>query len=129
MLSGRMIEVSRLHHVSFAVKDVEASRRFFGEVLGLPEIDRPPFKFRGAWYGIGDRALHLIEEADINKDAAARLGRSDHMALEVAGMDAVTAALDQAAIPYERGTNDALGFKQVFCADPDGHTIEFISFP
>ncbi len=126
---GRMIEISRLHHVSFAVKDVDASRRFFGDLLGLPEIDRPAFNFRGAWFGIGDRALHLIEEADANKDAASRLGRSDHMALEVGDMDAVTEALDQAAVPYERGTNETMGFRQVFCADPDGHTIEFINFP
>jgi catechol 2,3-dioxygenase-like lactoylglutathione lyase family enzyme len=57
MLTKLMIEVARLDHVSFAVQDVDASRRFFGGVLGLPEIDRPAFDFRGAWFGIGDRAL------------------------------------------------------------------------
>ena len=41
--------------------------------------------------------------------------------------DAVKQALDSAEIPYQLGTNDQLGFRQIFCADPDGHTIEFIS--
>ena len=31
----------KLDHVSFLVKDVERSRRFYGEVLGLREIPRP----------------------------------------------------------------------------------------
>ncbi|MDA0207084.1 MAG: VOC family protein [Acidobacteria bacterium] len=122
-----MIEIARLDHVSFAVQDVDASRRFFGGVLGLPEIDRPAFDFRGAWFGIGDRSLHLIEQEVASRTAAAKLTRADHMALEVKDMDAVKQALDSAEIPYQLGTNDSRGFRQVFCADPDGHTIEFIS--
>jgi catechol 2,3-dioxygenase-like lactoylglutathione lyase family enzyme len=47
MLTKLMIEIARLDHVSFAVQDVDASRRFFGAVLGLPEIDRPPSIFAG----------------------------------------------------------------------------------
>ena len=127
MLKNLMIEIARLDHVSFAVQDVDASRRFFGGVLGLPEIDRPALDFRGAWFGIGDRALHLIEQESDNRAAAAEKTRADHMALEVKDMDAVSQALDAAGIPYQLGTNDRLGFRQVFCADPDGHTIEFIS--
>jgi glyoxylase I family protein len=122
-----MIEIVRLDHVSFAVQDADVSRRFFGGVLSLPEIDRPAFDFRGAWFGIGDRALHLIEQEVVNRSAAAKLTRADHMALEVKDMDAVKLALDTAEIPYQLGSNDRLGFRQIFCADPDGHTIEFIS--
>ena len=127
MLTKLMIELARLDHVSFAVQDVDASRRFFGTVLGLPEIERPAFDFRGAWFGIGDRALHLIEQEGATRGGAARLTRADHMALEVKDMDAVKEALESAEIPYQLGTNDRLGFRQIFCADPDGHTIEFIS--
>ena len=85
------------------------------------------FDFRGAWFGIGDRALHLIEQEGASRGAAAKLTRADHMALEVKDMDAVKEALESAEIPYQLGTNDRLGFRQIFCADPDGHTIEFIS--
>ena len=127
MLTKLMIEIARLDHVSFAVQDVDASRRFFGTVLGLPEIERPAFDFRGAWFGIGDRALHLSEQEGATRGGAARLTRADHMALEVKDMDAVKEALESAESPSQLGTNDRLGFRQIFCADPDGHTIEFIS--
>lgn len=122
-----MIEIVRLHHVSFAVKDVAASRRFFGEILGIPEIERPDFGFRGAWYGIGDRQLHLIEQPDAGGEAQDKLTRSDHMALEVKDMAAVRTSLSEANIDFQMGTNDRLGFTQTFCTDPDGHTIEFIT--
>ncbi len=123
-----MIELVRLHHVSFAVKDLAASRRFFGEVVGLSELDRPAFNFAGAWYAVGDRQLHLIEQAGSDREIAAGLSRSDHMALEVADIAAVSQTLDSAGIAFQKGSNDALGMQQVFCSDPDGHTIEFVNY-
>ncbi|MFP6639347.1 MAG: VOC family protein, partial [Myxococcota bacterium] len=41
------------HHYSIDVSDVEASRRFYGELLGLPEIERPDFGMPGVWYQTG----------------------------------------------------------------------------
>lgn len=123
-----MIELVRLHHVSFAVRDLEKSREFFGRVVGLSEIERPAFQFRGAWYAIGDRQLHLIEQTGAGREVAGRISRSDHMALEVRDVDAVRKTLDAAGIPYQTGENDALGFSQIFCSDPDGHTIEFVRY-
>ena len=57
-----MVDLVKLHHVSFAIKDLDDSKRFFGGVLGLSEIERPGFNFAGAWYALGDRQLHLIQE-------------------------------------------------------------------
>ena len=123
-----MIELVRLHHVSFAVGDLTASKRFFGEVVGLPELDRPKFDFPGAWYAVGDRQLHLIEQTGAGRDAAGRISRSDHMAIEVKDLDAVRETLQGAGIEFQNGENAALGFEQVFCSDPDGHTIEFVVY-
>ena len=123
-----MIDIVRLHHVSFAVGDLDASKRFFGEVIGFQELDRPAFGFRGAWYAIGDRQLHLIEQAGAGREVAGRISRSDHMALEVKDIDQVRKSLEEAGIEYSTGGNDHLGFQQVFCSDPDGHTIEFVRY-
>ena len=57
--AGR-VDIRVLHHVSLPVGDLERSRRFYREVLGLEEIARPPFPFPGAWFRLGDRELHLI---------------------------------------------------------------------
>jgi catechol 2,3-dioxygenase-like lactoylglutathione lyase family enzyme len=123
-----MIELVKLHHVSFASKDLSASRVFFGGVLGLPEIERPGFQFPGAWYQLGDRQLHIIENRAEQSEGASRLSRSDHVALEVTDVDAVRATLARHGIPFQEGGNRTLGMEQVFCHDPDGHVIEFVHY-
>ena len=122
------IGLKRMHHVSFAVADLAKSKRFFGEVLGLPEDDRPAFNFPGAWYAVGDRQIHLIEEAGSGREVRGQISRSDHMAMEVEDVDAVTARLREFDIAYGEGGNERLGMKQAFCSDPDGHTIEFVQY-
>ena len=122
------IGLKRLHHVSFAVSDLAASRRFFGEILGLPEDERPDFNFSGAWYAIGDRQLHLIEQGSSGREVAGQISRSDHMAMEVADLEVVKARLKEFDIKFAEGSNDRLGMSQAFCSDPDGHTIEFVRY-
>lgn len=123
-----MMDILRLHHVSFAVRDLAASKRFFGEVIGFEELGRPSFNFPGAWYAIGDRQLHLIQQESAGREVGERISRSDHMALEVSDLEPVKKTLEEAGIEYQLGSNDALGFSQVFCSDPDGHTIEFVRY-
>ncbi len=122
------IGLKRLHHVSFAVSNLAASKRFFGEVLGLPEDERPDFNFAGAWYAIGDRQLHLIEDASGGREIRENIGRSDHMAMEVADLEVVKARLNEFEIQFAEGSNERLGMSQAFCSDPDGHTIEFVRY-
>ena len=123
-----MINLVKLHHVSFAIRDLEVSKHFFGGVLGLPEIERPGFGFSGAWYAIGDRQLHLIAETSNAEKGARQLGQSDHVALEVRGVEAVKKLLDDNGIEYGEGGNSSLGMDQIFCRDPDGHVIEFVYY-
>ena len=118
----------RLHHVSFSINDLTASKRFFGGVLGLPEAERPNFSFPGAWYALGDRQLHLIVESSQDRQPAGRISRSDHVALEVGDIGSVRAALESAGIEYGEGSNQTLGMDQIFCRDPDGHVIEFVRY-
>ncbi len=123
-----MIELVRLHHVSFTSRDLNATRAFFSGVLGLPEIERPGFQFRGIWYALGDRQLHIIENPGEGAEAASRLSRSDHVALEVSDVNAVRAALEKHGIAYQEGGNRSLGMEQIFCRDPDGHVLEFVKY-
>jgi catechol 2,3-dioxygenase-like lactoylglutathione lyase family enzyme len=123
-----MIPLVRLHHVSFAIKDLAASKRFFGEILGLAEVERPSFTFPGAWYALGDRQLHLIVDSSAGREGAGRISRSDHMALEVSDVGRVRKALQDAGIDFGEGSNQSLGMEQIFCRDPDGHVIEFVHY-
>ena len=117
-----------MHHVSFAVADLDASKRFFCEVLGLPEDDRPDFDFPGAWLAVGDRQIHLIEQTGAGRETQGRISRSDHLAMEVADLEVVKARLNDCRIEFVEGGNERLGMSQAFCSDPDGHTIEFVQY-
>jgi len=123
-----MIRLVKLHHVSFGARDLQASRAFFGGVLGLPEIERPAFGFPGLWYALGDRQLHIIENQAAEPGDAARLGRSDHVALEVEDLDSLRQTLQSHGIAFQEGVNRRLGMEQVFCHDPDGHVLEFARY-
>ncbi|MDA1313164.1 MAG: VOC family protein [Acidobacteria bacterium] len=123
-----MIDLVKLHHVSFAIRNLERSRKFFGEVLGLAEIERPSFRFPGAWYALADRQLHLIQASEPEPDVRPRISRSDHVALEVRDIEAVRGRLAEAGVEFREGGNRDLGMEQVFCQDPDGHVIEFVHY-
>ncbi len=50
--------------MSINVVDVEAAIAFYRDVLELPVLERPAFDFAGAWFGLGEQQLHLIEASD-----------------------------------------------------------------
>ena len=51
-----------IHHVSLTVEDIERSRKFYGDFLGLEEAERPDLGLPGAWYQAGPTQLHLIQK-------------------------------------------------------------------
>ena len=122
------IGLKRMHHVSFAVRDLAASKRFFCDVLGLAEDERPAFKFPGAWLKVGDRQIHLIQDSKGGRAVRKQISRSDHLAMEVADLEVVVRRLRECGIEFALGGNQRLGMSQAFCSDPDGHTIEFVQY-
>ena len=55
-----MMTVTAVHHVAVCVTDLARSKRFYADVLGLEEVERPPLSVEGAWYGLANGQLHLI---------------------------------------------------------------------
>lgn len=114
------------HHYSLDVSDIEVSRRFYGDLLGLSEIERPDFGIPGAWYQAGAVQLHLIqipEGVDVGSRPATLTPLAAHIAFEIDSYERVEAELREAGIDAQ-----ALGGQagQIFVRDPDGNTIEFI---
>jgi glyoxylase I family protein len=127
-------EVGTIHHVSLPVTDLERSRRFYTEILGLREIERPPFDFPGAWFGVGAQQLHLIVgENSTFRDGKAIDSRDIHFAVRVRSYREALQFLE--AKGYRDNADDELlrlkasprptaGFPQIYILDPDRHVIE-----
>ena len=81
--------VTGLHHVQVAAPEAceAAARRFYGELLGLPELEKPPplAARGGCWFELGEGELHIGVEEPFRPAAKA------HPALAVAS----PAALDR----------------------------------
>src|SRR5689334_12678438 len=74
-----------VHHVALTVADLERSRHFYLDVIGLKEIPRPPFNFPGAWFEIRNgQQLHLIVHTNPTMRTGKPLDSRDvHFALRV----------------------------------------------
>lgn len=122
-----MARVTALHHSSLLVSDLAAARVFYEGILGLrPSAKRPPLKYDGVWYEIGEQQIHLLLLP--NPDAAATRpehgGRDRHVALLIDDLEGMRAALEQAGVPY---TLSHSGRPAIFCRDPEGNAFELIS--
>jgi catechol 2,3-dioxygenase-like lactoylglutathione lyase family enzyme len=114
--------IDGLDHITVNAGDLDASRRFYVDVLGLHDGDRPAFDVPGIWlYAGGHPIVHLVGERERK---AANTGAFDHYAFEAADLSGVIARLKSSGIAYELFTVPGLGRKQVFVEDPDGVKIE-----
>jgi catechol 2,3-dioxygenase-like lactoylglutathione lyase family enzyme len=120
------IVVETLHHVSLVVTHLAAAKVFYGDVLGLPELPRPPFDFDGAWYAIGDRQLHLIVHptAKTLRGTTSIDSRDGHFALRVDDYDKTLAYLRSRGVTVRENRENVTPWAQLQITDPDGNVIE-----
>ena len=98
--------VKSIDHMGLVVEDLDLTRRFYHDFLGLTEIPRPAnFEFRGAWFETsGGDQVHVILASDTTSDsgipepgASKSGGLSTHWAFVVDDLDAYMA---KAAVSY-----------------------------
>jgi catechol 2,3-dioxygenase-like lactoylglutathione lyase family enzyme len=110
----------RLDHVQVAAPpgcEAEA-RRFYGELLGLPEIEKPEaLRGRG---GVWFDQLHIGVEEEFQP------ARKAHPALAVHNIDELATRLSEAGKRVE--WDDALpGIRRFYTSDPWGNRLELLS--
>ena len=67
-----------MEHFTVLAEDLDATRAFYRDILGLEEGYRPPLGFPGAWLYVGGRAiLYVIAGRALPEN---RAGVLDHMA-------------------------------------------------
>src|SRR5690606_2269513 len=135
-----------LNHFSIRTLDLDATRRFYAEVLGFVDGPRPPFPFPGIWLYAGDTGdyanavVHVIglDPEDPNglnqylgeRDNTGLHGSRavDRVAFCATGLADMMKRLDSAGVPYREREVPVLGLHQVFVDDPNGIVVE-LNFP
>jgi glyoxylase I family protein len=114
-----------LHHASLIVADTAVSLKFYRDVLGMQQTDRPDLGFPGAWLQLGAQQIHLLEldNPDPTTGRPEHSGRDRHIALSVPDLAPLKAVLDQNDITY---TLSKSGRQALFCRDPDGNALEIL---
>lgn len=132
------MDIQLLHHVAVNVRDLESSRQFYREILGLSEVPRPNFPFPGIWFRLaGEQRLHLIVHPDDGATFRGQKGidtRDLHFAVRVRsyretveflcakGYREDAAEFDPKAMKLQ--PHSTAGFPQIYICDPDRHVIE-----
>ena len=140
-----------LHHVGITVKDLEASIRFYHDVLGLEFSNEPSPWFDGPELGpavgvpgaalrqvsllVGDTTVELLEYKSPPSETTAPLDSNNigasHVAFLVEDIVAKKAELEGKGVTFFSDVNLVdegvlAGWRWVYFADPDGYPLELV---
>ena len=113
-----------IDHVQMAMpRGGEAlARRFYGELLGLTEIPKPPNLAArgGAWFTCGPLQLHLGVEDEFHP------AKKAHPGLLVSNLAELLETLAAAGFEVQHDSESIQDFDRAFTADPFGNRIELV---
>jgi catechol 2,3-dioxygenase-like lactoylglutathione lyase family enzyme len=127
--------LTELNHYLLVAKNLERTRKFYEEVLGMELAERPDFGFPGYWLKIGDDICVHLASQDPNDTRDTFLlkkhprgttgsGSVDHIAFLAKDANEVRDRIQKHKVPMHfRSFPDAKLF-QIFLKDPDDVTIE-----
>lgn len=116
-----MVGLDRLHHVGIVTEDLDGTRAFYMNVLGLREGPRNAFRNPGSWLYLGDTPIvHIITNVPRPSGVT---GKFDHFCLSAVGYDGWLARLGERQVPHQTDGQPS-GIRQIFFQDPNGVSIE-----
>jgi catechol 2,3-dioxygenase-like lactoylglutathione lyase family enzyme len=125
--------ITHMQHYMVLSKDLEKTRQFYCDVLGLRTGPRPPFDFEGLWIYVGDVAVvHVAAQASyaetgrLTDGVTARHGSGsvDHIAFSATGYDDLVASFRRHGVTFRATQVPGSDLRQLFVLDPDGIQIE-----
>jgi lactoylglutathione lyase len=119
----------RFNHIALYVRDLGASAAFYGEVVGLKEIENKTRRTEIRWFAFdGDREVHLISDPN-----APRPERpiADHFCLSTPHFDETLEYLRDRGVRYQSLMGEPMtfnlrgdGVRQAYFRDPDNYWVE-----
>ncbi len=127
--------LTKLEHFLVLTADLQATKRFYCEALGMQEGFRPDLGFPGTWVYAGDTpCIHIAEwesytahsrKTGIGASVPAHsTGAVDHIAFTGEDYDEIVARLEKCGVNFSRNDRPGTGLRQLFLSDPNGVKIE-----
>ena len=126
-----------LQHYTIEPSDLERTKDFYCDVLGLENGDRPPLGFPGYWlYSGGTATVHLMGTRKPREGIVVRgtekkfddTGRFDHIAFSASDLVGVRKRIESKKVKFREQVIPRTGGTQIFLYDPDGVGVE-LNFP
>ena len=132
-------------HYAIRTQDLDASERFYAQVMGFHAGYRPPFDFPGRWlyapgaaeaFGIvhligpdsGEPSSAMDYSGGHGTDTRTGTGPLDHIAFMGGNWDEMRIRLQRLGVAFQERTVPDLGLRQMFVTDPSGVRLE-LNFP
>ena len=111
--------VERTDFISVPVRDMERSKRFYAETLGLPSPDLE----ESGWpeFLIGNVSLYLVDPTNVGQ--AFEGPHTAHIALRVSDVAAARSELEANGVEFEGEILDTGVCHMAFFCDPDGNAL------
>lgn len=127
--------LTQLEHYLVISDDIERTRRFYCDALGMRVGFRPELAFDGYWLYVGDvPCIHVAERHSYRRYSESigipvtpggeGTGMIDHVAFNATDFDATLARLREQGVEPAQNLLDDIGLRQLFLDDPSGVKIE-----
>ncbi len=123
--------VNQLFHIAIKSANVEATRRFYVDVMGMTLAARPNFNFPGYWIQApvpgGFAIFHIYGgHAALEPDGgmASGTGAIDHVSISVNGFDSSRQRFREFGLPFRENKVPGAGLLQLFVYDPSAVLLE-----
>jgi catechol 2,3-dioxygenase-like lactoylglutathione lyase family enzyme len=124
-----MPSISNLFHVAIKTNDLDATVRFYSEVLGLHKVARPDFGYPGAWLAApgGAAIIHLYAGGPaLGAEGRAPYGTAaiDHVSITATDFHGFIAKFKKHGLDWREFNVRDAKLWQLFVYDPNGVQLE-----
>jgi len=130
------VPLTHLEHFLVQSTDIEKTKNWYVDVLGMRDGPHPDFGFPVHWLYLGDvPVLHMTQGGgDVSKDRLRYLGQQsqasegtgviDHIAFRATGLATMIAHFKKLGVAFKERQVDDQGLYQLFLFDPNGIKVE-----
>ena len=129
--------LSHIEHYLVAADDMDLTRDWYRDVLGLHEGPHPDFGFPVHWmYLEGRDVVHIGRNAKqagesqriylgrLSQNTGSGTGAIDHIAFRARGLEETMAHLRRKGVPFNERRANGQALYQLFLFDPNGIKVE-----